>query len=211
MRKLFHLIEYSFLPWPELMEALAVTQNVFIQVCESMRRLNTTNGQLDALFQSEHLNSLVHAGLRLPAVGTVIFKSFLKEDLHRFLAENQLEQILHSFPLTFCSEEIWKYFDKDETLSRFQLTVCGLNLTELENEFQREFVDYAGNPWSMPNRSLATHLGGILESGGCSVDTALVVDWDRILDPYSADFVGDFLRRLPEIAQLLNQKSTDEW
>ena len=40
----------------------------------------------------------------------------------------------------------------------------------------------AGHPLGAANSSLMTHLGGVLESAGCIVDNAMVIDWIHLVD-----------------------------
>ena len=153
-----------------------------------MQRLNATDGQLDALFESPTLNSFVRAALDLPEVVAELVNSFFDERLHRFLAENQLGGVLGTFPATFCSGDgIWNYFHRRPAVERFRNTMCRIDFANVTREWDREFLDYPGNPWEMRNRTMMTHLSGMLESGGCIVDTAFVIRWERI---FNAEMIG---------------------
>ena len=71
------------------------------------------------------------AALALPEVVTAVVESFLNEDLHRFLTENQLGSVVESFPETFCGKDdaIFKYFKRTKGVNIVRETLCDLNIT----------------------------------------------------------------------------------
>ena len=134
---------------------------------------------MQGIFKTDSMNRLVTAATNLPEVAAVVVNSFLKEDLHRFLTENQLMSILGTFPATFCKgADIWNYFDKSGGAENFRNALCSMNISAIEEDFQREF-----NIFSMENStSTVGVMKNMLESAGCIIDAALVMKWERLVD-----------------------------
>ena len=134
---------------------------------------------MQGIFKRDGLDQIMTAAVNLPEVMAVVVDSFLKEDLHRFLTENQLNSILGTFPATFCQgEKIWNYFNKSRGADIFRNALCSTNIDAIKEDFMQEF-----NIHSMENITSSVRImGEILESGGCIVDTALVIQWERLID-----------------------------
>ena len=178
-------------------EALLVTRSVLRQLCQSFRRLNAT-GSLDAFFETPGLSRLAGAAADLPHVAAAVVESFLNEDLHRFLTENQMERIAETFPDTFCrGEDIWNYFNGSRELRNFRDAFCSMNISAIVAE---DFLPILHRIWADVNETSSLSsirtLGDIIEYGGCIADNALVVDWQRLLDlspiERSRDSVADY-------------------
>ena len=75
----------------------------------------------------------------------IVVDSFLREDLHAFLTENQLGEIIGTFPAAFCGgDHIWRHFNRTAQTMHFRNTLCALNVTQLTMDFDEEFVEYEG-------------------------------------------------------------------
>ena len=175
------LIGSQIIPNKATAEALYITRTVLSEICESLQRLNAT-GSLDRIFETDSFNRLVAAALQLPEVFTVVVESFLKEDLHRFLLENQLGSIISTFPAAFCgNDSIWDYFRRSKGSETLRLTLCTLDIANLTRDFEQEFLAQNQKPMMM-SMSANDHFDGLVESVGCIIDTALVLQWERLVD-----------------------------
>ena len=145
---------------------LLVTRNVFQQICQSFQRINAT-GRLDLNPGESSLESLLRAALDLPEVVAVLVNSFIKEDLHRFLVENQLGPIMATFPTKFCQgNDIWNYFNQSNGAINFRNRLCGINFSTFVDEIM-------ANAMKMENVNSSTIqvLDCILGNGICIVET----------------------------------------
>ena len=177
LAKVLQLIDDSVQIEGEAKQAIVITRNVLRRICRAFQHLNET-GTMQGIFKTDSMNRLVTAATNLPEVAAVVVNSFLKEDLHRFLTENQLMSILGTFPATFCKgADIWNYFDKSGGAENFRNALCSMNISAIEEDFLREF-----NIFSMENTtSTVGIMGNMLESAGCIVDAGLVMNWERLV------------------------------
>ena len=159
LTRFFRLLDNMIPLGPNERWALAWTENGFRQICESLQRLNAT-GRLDAIFETASFNNLVRAALDLPEVVEIVIDSFLREDLHEFLVENQLGEVISDFPAAFCGDDhIWRYFNQTARTTHFRNTLCALNLEQLAMDYNTEFVEYEGGVLHIMRGSAHPSLG----------------------------------------------------
>ena len=134
---------------------------------------------MQAIFKTDSMNRLMTSAMNLPEVMAVVVNSFLKEDLHRFLTENQLNATIATFPATFCvGTGIWSYFDKSGGAEDFRNALCSMNISAIQADFLQEF-----NIFNMENTtSTVGIMVDMLESAGCIIDAALVMNWGQLVD-----------------------------
>ena len=145
---------------------LLITRNVFQQICQSFQRINAT-GRLDFDIAESGLESLIRAALDLPEVVAVLANSFITEDLHRFLIENQLGPIMATFPNKFCQgNDIWNYFNQSFGAIHFRDRLCGMNFASFVEEIMANATKKDSG-----NSSTIQVLDRILGNGICIVET----------------------------------------
>ena len=121
----------------ENFDDLLTTQFLLQELCQKSVLLAETQS-LGGLFNSPQLKSLAVSLNDVSKLISVIFESFLSEDLHRFLVDYQLSYLAESFPKPFCdSQELRKYFNLT-SVQDLLTTLCSLDINAYVQEFERE-------------------------------------------------------------------------
>ena len=142
------------------------TRNVLQQICQSFQRINAT-GRQDFNPAENSLESLIRAALALPDVVAFLANSFIKEDLHSFLIENQLGPIMDTFPNKFCQgNDIWNYFNRSRGVDNFRNRLCGMNFSRFVDELMANAMKMGDG-----NSSNIQVFDSILGNGVCIVET----------------------------------------
>ena len=102
------------------------SQFVLQELCQRIVSV-AQSGDLRDLFTSDQLSNLAVSLNDVPKLIPVIWKSFLNEDLHRFLVNNQLSTLINSFPMSLCgNQELNNYFDLSR-VSNLYSALCNVH------------------------------------------------------------------------------------
>ena len=177
------------------------SQFVLQELCQRIVSI-AQSGNLRDLFTSPQLSNLAASLNDVPKLISVIWKSFLNENLHQFLVNNQLSTLINTFPMGLCgNQELNTYFDLSR-VSNLYSALCNLNTSVVEQEFQKEIL-YSYQVFLGQNMGLnvVTIMNEMVNKAECIYNTSMTAQWERIID----------ITPLMKLANMTARLDSDQW
>ena len=183
LEKLIVLVNQSISVDEGTRQALSLVHVIAVEGCERLMTVMNTRS-LSSVFTTSTpmLRALTVAVSSVPRAAAVIVKSFLTEDLHRFLMDHQLSTIMAEFPATFCNNpNLGNYFDLIG-LEGFISTLCHINVTEINQELAQEQAGLMDIFMRQQNMNNLQILGEMVDKMECIYNTTMHIDWMAVVD-----------------------------
>ena len=171
----------------ETRQVLLTVQYVLEQVCERLTRVASTQNVTDIFTSSTPtLQNLASKINDIPRVIAVVFNSFVKEDLHRFLQDYQLGVLVRIFPAPFCGDPattaaLSKYFDL-AGITSFVNDLCQFNMTLVQRDVGVEMMGLGQFMATNGGSSMLASLNASLTQAECIYNKAWTMPWMGIVD-----------------------------
>ena len=175
----------SKMPMDEtLRNNLLLAQGILSRSCGLAQKLSTANSITD-MFRSSHLKRLVGLVDAAPEILETLVNAIAKEDLHEFIVNNQLPDLLRDFPAAFCDPRRPNGFSSFvNTSMKVQMAVngiCTTNWTDIVDDLMAEFIPLQTYvQMASPNSTLDLLL--MLNKTECLFNAAMGIDWTRFID-----------------------------
>ena len=168
----------------ELRNNLLLTEGILSSSCDLAQKLSTANS-LAEVFRSPNLKRLTKLVDAAPEILRNLVDAITSEDLHRFIVNNQLPDLIADFPATFCDpgrpNRFSSFVNTSTEVNMVVDGLCATNWTLVLNELMAEFVPVQTYV-AMANPNSTLDLLHVLNKSECLVNAALGINWNQFID-----------------------------